>query len=92
MGNTITQLVTKMLFAENIVKRMSISRQILKLLKKPALGANGIAAVVKAHFTSRIKACAIHPSSSHQKSIIEIAKFYDAHCEEENPKQLSDAA
>ena len=85
MRHTITKLVNKMLFTDNVLQRISISQHILKHLRKPAYGAGRISEAVKAHFAKRVKACALHPSSHHRESVCEIAKFYDTHADEDIP-------
>jgi hypothetical protein len=91
MGKNITQLVSKMLFCDQILQRMSISKNIFNILKSSAYGVGGVAEAMKEHFASRIKACVLNPSSKHRESVCEIAKFYDVHAEEDLT-ELTDAA
>jgi hypothetical protein len=91
MGKNISQLVSKMLFSDQILQRMNISRNILSTLKSSAYGVGSIAEAMKVHFASRIKACALNPSSKHRRSVCEMAKFYDGHADD-GFAELPDAA
>ncbi len=80
-----------MLHSDSVMQRISISQNILKHLRKPAYGVGRIADAVKSHFATRIKACAVNPSSKHRDSVSEIAKFYDTHADDA-VRKLSEAA
>jgi hypothetical protein len=90
MGQSITQLISKMLFTEHLSQRISISQSIFKMLHASTHKESRIAKVIRKHFKSRIKACALNPSSRHRKSLCELAKFYDAYIDD--AREISKAA
>ena len=91
MGNIISNLVSKLLFSDQLLQRMQISKIIFTHLKSSAYGVGNIAETMKEHFASRVKTCVMNPSAKHRESLRELAKFYDRHADEDF-RELSNAA
>ena len=74
--NAITSLVTQLFSSDNLLERMEISRRIFAI-DKADTESDAMEEILRNHFFSRVKVCALHPNSKQRRALVRLIKFYE---------------
>lgn len=76
MPDHLPLLVHKMLRHEHVLDRMSVAKEIFQSLESDIDDFGPVEKVLKKHFISRLKVCALHRDAAQTAIVIRLAHFY----------------
>lgn len=76
MPDHLPSIVQKMLHREHVLDRMAVANQIFQSLEDDIDDFGPIEKVLKKHFISRLKICALHRDATQTAIVIRLAHFY----------------
>ncbi|CAM3396074.1 hypothetical protein FLLO111716_08120 [Flavobacterium longum] len=76
MPDHLPSIVQKMLRHEHVLDRMSVAKEIFQSLESDIDDFGPIEKVLKKHFISRLKVCALHRDAAQTAIVILLANFY----------------
>ena len=76
MPNQLPSLVQEMLRHEHVLERMTVANEIVQSLENDIDNFGPVEKVLKRHFISRLKVCALHRAVVQTSIVLQLTHFY----------------